>query len=248
VCEWANQFQILRESYNQSTGKDRDFYKQIRGKGEATGLYAPLMVIFTKCRELEQPQPELEHKVAANRFDLIAASYIFAEEKKRIEANGVYNAVGSLIEKYASLKDAYHARLRCSPYGFAAPNADDVKKDPSLNKNQDGTAKRPVPHHIDGLMQWLLEISGSVPSSAAYHPDLDPTSTKEYSPAGNFVTRSQYRAVSPVGDGRDGDVKEALIRCYLFENPGRFDMDFLSHYDQRTMLAMDRLLAKIKSN
>jgi hypothetical protein len=239
--ELADQIQKLREEYNKNCGKDREAYNQLRKKNTGDGLYAPMMILFTKDPELEcghgpkAPRP-------AKELDPIKNCYIFADEKRKIEANPAYREVMQCVKRYDALKYAYRACLRCSPYGFLPPSYWAVEYGHSTNRNPDGTVMRPRPRHVEDLMQWILEVCGCVPSSAVYRPDLDPTSTREFRPGNNFLTRTQYRALCP------RDEKEALIRCYLFENPGRFDEDFVSDYDQPLRLFIDRIKGKFKRN
>lgn len=245
ACSWADQFQQHREAYNQSVGKDKGLQELIPRGNAATGFYAPVMLTFTKCRELEHPEEQVQRPHAATAFDLIARTYMFDDERLLIDHNRVYNRVGELINEYACLTNAYHARLRCSPYGYAAPRWDEVLENPDLLKNK---KNHPVPHHIHWLMRWLLAVSGCIPVEGEFRPSPDPMSKTVYAPHPSFIAHTQYRAISPRGTGKDGDVQEALARCYLFENPGNFDQQFLLYYSQKAILTTQRILAKFQRN
>lgn len=248
ACSWANGFQQSRVEHNVRTGKDKGLSALIpKGKG-ATGLYAPVMMIFTKCREVEQPEAVVQKLPAMNAFDFVARTYVFDEERSWIDNNRVYNRVGELMSQYDCLTNAYHSRLRCSPYGFAAPNADQVKENPDLQYDENSNKLYPKPKHIDLLLRWLLEASGCIPVGAEYRPSPDPMSKTVYKPHPNFVCHTQYRALAPRGTGKDADVHEALARCYLFENPGYFDQQFLMYYAQKAILTARRWESRIKRN
>jgi len=113
--------------------------------------------------------------------------------------------------------------------------------------------QQPAHQHIDMLMRWLLMVSGCVPIPAEYRPYADPTSIQVYQYMNKYIlSHTQYRMLNPgatasVSD-KDADLHEALARCYLFENPGKFDSSMLSNYDNWAMLLIDRMNAKRKRN
>lgn len=248
ACSWADQFQQYRESYNQSIGKDKGLKDLVPKADSATGFYAPVMLAFTKCRELEHPEESVQRAVSKKAFDLIAHTYMFDEERLLIDRNQVYNKVGELMKEYACLISAYHARLRCSPYGYAARVASYYKENPDLLFDEGEKQNHPKPKNIDKLMRWLLAVSGCIPVEGEFRPSPDPMSKTVYAPHPSFITHTQYRAISPRGTGKDGDVQEALARCYLFENPGNFDQQFLLYYSQKAILTTQRILAKFQRN
>ena len=248
ACSWANEFQQYRESYNQSIGKDKGLKELVPKADSATGFYAPVMLTFTKCRELEHPEESVQRAVAKKAFDLIARTYMFDEERLLIDRNQVYNKVGELMKEFACLISAYHARLRCSPYGYAARKAADYKEKPELLFDEGEKQNHPKPKNIDKLMRWLLAVSGCIPVEGEFRPSPDPAVKTVYAPHPSFIAHTQYRAISPRGAGKDGDVQEALARCYLFENPGKFDQQFLLYYSQRAILTTQRFKAKFQRN
>lgn len=206
VCKWASQFQDIRQEYWKNAvaaGIKESFNNE---------CFAPVMILYTKCPELENPGDKIKMPAMA---DLIKASYIFRQERHEIDRTQVYKAVGSQFEKYDNLKNVYVSRLRCSPYGFAAGLVE-----PQL----------PRPVHVDDLMRWILSVTGCIDPEAKYYPDLvDRHTVLEKS--NNFIVRPQYRAQVPAGAGSEGDLREALNRCFLFENPGVVDTALVSSYD-----------------
>lgn len=231
ACSWANQFQQLRDSQTN---------RNVPGKTKG-GLYAPVMLIFNKCPDLEVP--ELAPPIRpATQFDSILSTYAFDMERQLIDADPVYQRVGQQIGQYGALNNAYHARLRVSPYGFAAPNELKIAENPSLNLDEAGNIRHPKPKHVAELMNWLLEATGCIPVDAKYYPDPSDEDRCCEAP-GNFSEKAQYRVLPPSGKGKDGDIREALLRCYLFENPNSTDISILESYDQRAVLLGERIKA-----
>ena len=196
------------------------------------------MLIFNKCPDLEMTEQSPPVR-PTTQFDSILTTYVFDDERLRIDAddaNKVYKKVGEQISRYGALSNAYHARLRVSPYGFAAPN----ELNPSLNLDDSGNVRRPKPHHVAELMNWLLETAGCIPADAKFYPD--PTNEDRYCAyPGNFSQKTQYRALPPFSVEKDGDIREALLRCHLFENPSAADIRILENYDQRAVLLGERI-------
>lgn len=237
ACSWAEEFQSLREKWTQDVGRIPATLNKKNG-----GLFAPVMLIFNKCPDLEIPEQAPPVR-PTTQFDSILTTYVFDDERLRIDANGanaVYKRVGEQISRYGALSNAYHARLRVSPYGFAAPNELKIKEDPSLNLDDSGNVRRPKPHHVAELMNWLLETTGCIPADAKYCPD--PTNEDRYCAyPGNFSQKTQYRVLPPFSGEKDGDIREALLRCHLFENPSAADISILENYDQRAVLLGERI-------
>lgn len=248
ACSWANAFEELRESYNRASGKDKGLHSLIPRGNTATGLYAPVILCFTKSPDLEETQNHSEKPGVKGKFDLIARTYVFDDERSILNRNQVYSRIGELMSQYVFLKNAYSARLRCSPYGFAAPSEVAVKENASLQLDENGNIRRPKPKHIDLLMQWLLKTSGCIPVDAMYHPSLDSNSKTVFHPHPNLITHTQYRSLPPRGTGKNADVNEALARCYLFENPGYFDKQYLLYYSQNAILTKERIMTKFRRN
>ena len=217
VCSQANTFQKLR---HEKTGRD----------------FIPTMLLFTKCKELEK-----ENKVSADDKNMLRPMervYMFREEKRIIDENGIYQAVCNAFNETHQLARAYHAMLRCSPFGGDAPTQEDMDKglkQPTI----------PTPRNIDQLMHWLLMVSGCVPVEA------------EYCPSGNgeggalrlndyYIGRVQCRAERPEDEWRSmapWNFRETLSRWRLFENPGILDQMILEDYGQsKSVMLMHKML------
>ena len=243
VCSWGNQFQELRAEQRRTT------------IGE-TG-YAPVMVLFTKDKILEEGMEPATDEAKLDPFNRIARTYIFDAERQKIDANEIYTSVGNTMRRYQHLKEVYLARLRCSPFGFAAPEKGELQAKGELtekdrftegnasNPDENKAVMKPKPRHIDQLMRWILSVSGCIPTDAAYHPSPDPLDLTLFMPEYNFLTRPQYRTMRPGGTGKNADVLEALSRCYLFENPGHWDQEFLKNYDRKALLRTIRIRAML---
>lgn len=208
VCKWADEFQKLR------------YQREEAIPGHVPG-FAPIVVLYTKCVELENPPAE-GAKTYNVGFDLVKRAYMFHYEGLCIDDNPIYAFVGEQLRQYDSLKKSYQARLRVSPIGFRAPARDDDDFDPN-------NLRIPEPKQIDKLMRWILEISGCIPTDAAYQPNLQ--SNQTIRPEKNFITRVQYRHENPgKGGSEDERFKEGLARVHLFENPGYFDDGYVRNY------------------
>ena len=239
ACSWAEKFQQLREKWNRDEGRI-----PVSLAKKSSGLFAPVMLIFNKCPDLEIPE-QVPPVRPTTQFDSILLTYVFDRERQLIDANPVYQRVGQQIGQYGALNNAYHTRLRVSPYGFAAPNELKIAEDPSLNLDDTGSIRRPKPKHVAELMNWLLETTGCIPVDGKYYPD--PSDNDRYCEfSSNFSQKAQYRTISPSGDGKDGDIREALLRCHLFENPNPTDINILENYDQRAVLLGERIKAFLK--
>lgn len=211
VCSWADEFQKLR-------------YQRETTLGHTPG-YAPIMVLYTKCTELENP-PE-EAPIHSLGFDLVKQSYMFHYEGLCIDDNPIYAFVGKQLKQYDSLKESYQARLRVSPFGFYAP----AKDNPDFDMNN---LRHPEPKQIDRLMQWILEVSGCVPVEAEFRPTLGVAQVIK--PERNFITRVQYRHENPgKGGSADERFREGLARVHLYENPGYFDDGYVRNYNKTIM-------------
>lgn len=217
VCGQVDTFQKLRK---EKTGRD----------------FIPTILLFTKCRELEK-----NNKVCADNTSVLRPLekvYMFREEKRIIDENGIYQAVCNAFNDSHQLARAYHAMLRCSPFGYDAPVMEDVesgKKKPSV----------PMPRHIDRLMHWILMVSGCVPVEAEFFPSLSGAGgslkLSDY-----YIDRVQCRSERPEDEWRNKmapwNHREALARWALFENPGFVDRMILEDYGQsRAVMAIHKL-------
>jgi len=262
---WTNEIQKLRQAYHQTHNRDKGLTQKIKGSDGVKALSAPIMILYTKCPDLEEPEANPLPMSRAEAHDRIARTYMYDKERRKIDGHQSYRYLGERLAKYDMVANAYQARLRCSPFGFAAPNEKDVVENPdkyeyTIVKNEKtGVEEKvynlpaPQPKHIDMLMRWLLMVSGCVPIPAEYRPYADPTSIQVYQYMNKYIlSHTQYRMLNPgatasVSD-KDADLHEALARCYLFENPGKFDSSMLSNYDNWAMLLIDRMNAKRKRN
>lgn len=218
ICNQADTFQRLRK---EKTGRD----------------FIPTMLLFTKCWDLEK-----NNKVRAAATNILRPTekvYMFREEKRIIDENSIYQAVCNAFNETHQLARAYHAMLRCSPFGYAAPGLADVasgKKKPEI----------PTPKNIDHLMHWLLMVSGCVPVEASYCPSVTgeggALKLNDY-----YINRVQCRAERPDDEWRNTmsawNYREALSRWRLFENPGSLDRMILEDYGQsRAVMAIHKLV------
>ena len=241
VCSWANAFQEMRAEYKQKTENESS-------QQGSYGNYAPMMVLFTKCKELED-NPDPNMRVAPlNIMDRIASTYTFRDERRYIEANEVCRLVGQRINDYDKLRTVYRARLRCSPYGFPAPNETTMEKDKNANKDANGNIVYPRPQNIAKLMRWILSVSGCIATGATYRPSPSEDSKQILEADYNFIRRPQYLPQCPKGEGKNGDILEALSRCFLFENPGKYDKLLVQNYDQPWILRWHRFKKRYDSN
>lgn len=214
VCRWADEFQKMRASHNE------------------VKTYAPTMVLFTKCKELEVAQ---ESPLPKKMLLPLAQMYSLKDEKRRIEANNLYRFVCDQFDQFGQLKKAYHAMMRCSPFGYMAPSEND--------RRNGAQAHAPTPKNIDVLMNWLLSVVGCIPTEASYaiSPADVPYRLDKF-----CISRPQLRSQNP-GNGKEiGDVEESMARCALFENPGHFDESFVANYASWAVLARYRAESKIK--
>lgn len=201
VCTWADEFQKLRMNE------------------QHTESCAPMMVLFTKCKELESGE---NRAVEAKRFvDPIQQVYMFHSEKQEIDQHEIYRFAMRNFNDVGELSKAYHAVLRTSPYGYAAP---------SEMQAADGTkeAHLPKPINIDRLMRWILSVTGCIPTQATYRAFEG--SGAPYKLRKDFcIERVQLRHEEPLSND------EALARCALFENPGAQDRYYVENHNESAL-------------
>lgn len=217
VCRWTDTFQKMRASEN------------------GVETYVPTMMLFTKCKDLEAPAAV--EKTERNLLP-IAQTYSLRKEKQQIVGNKLYNFVREQFNEFGQLSRAYHAMMRCSPFGYAAPSKQD------LEEGYTGEQHSPRPKNVDILMRWLLSVSGCIPTEAEYRRDpLSPTPPFRLN---NFcISRPQLRTQNPLVNQ---ELEESLARCALFENPGRFDERMLVQYDTPWQLVFTRMESKLRPN
>ena len=218
VCRWADEFQKMRASHNQ------------------VKTYVPTMLLFTKCKDLEDGTvAPLSRRILLP----LERMYTLKEEKQHIAGNNLYRFVCDQFNEFGQLRKAYHAMMRCSPYGYKAPSENDLKH---------GTAEvhPPMPKNIDQLMYWLLCVAGCIPTEATFA--ISPTDVP-YRLDKFCISRPQLRNENPGLENSKkyapiNDVEEAMARCALFENPGKFDKDFVANHGDKWRLVWSRTKAK----
>lgn len=211
VCNWADQFQKMRAQHN---GLD---------------TYVPTMVLFTKCEELEDPNaavPPMRPLLPLDRM------YLLKSEKQQIAGNKMYQFVSERFSNYGQLDKAYHAMMRCSPFGYNAPDAEVLRE--TKKAGSDIPYHIPMPKNIDYLMRWLLSVTGCIPTEASFSRSINDV---PYVLRNFCITRPQLRSQNPglVADktyGTIGDIEESMARCALFENPGHFDREYVGKHDK----------------
>lgn len=185
VCSWVENFQKMRCNFL------------------GTRDPAPVMLLYTKCAELEERGVE---EIPSTTFRNV--KYVFESEQAHIENKPIYHFPLQRFQKMDLMRSAYVAALRCSPYGYAAPSK-------LAAKEQEIPVQLPVPYHIDSLMRWLLVLIGAIPVNAQkfrFHGGEAEGTLDNY-----YLQRPQYRRESPMDDD------EAVARYYLFLNPGKQD-------------------------
>lgn len=220
VCRWADEFQKMRASHNQ------------------VKTYVPTMLLFTKCKDLEEPDGA---SVQTRMLPPLEQMYCLKDEKQAIARNNLYNFVCQQFDQFGQLQRAYHSMMRCSPFGYKAPSENDLK--------QGGVeAHMPTPRNIDHLMRWLLSVAGCIPTDASYalNPMAVPYKLHDF-----CISRPQLRRNNPGCanhklHGTINDIEESMARCTLFENPGYFDREFVGRHDQPGRLAALRFEARTR--
>lgn len=259
TCKWVNKMQQLLQQ---------------RGNKQ---MYVPTIILFTKCRQLENQSVSDENKTKMRAGNPIKAVYVFRDEQEAIEAIGnngnggfTYSRLLDNFNKYGGLATAYQAALRCSPYGYNAPSIDDVTKEiengklmdlkseyddlkrsgkegitaiENLEKRHPDRFPCTKPHNIDKLMRWVLCVAGCAPIKATYSPihgSIEGKHLEDY-----YIDRAQHRKQNPKSPA-NAEVDEAMARCVLFKNPGKYDVAFLKFYNQKSRLVMEKMRASVK--
>lgn len=240
-------------------------------------MYVPTIILFTKCRQLENQSVSDENKTKMRAGNPIKAVYAFRDEQEAIEAIGnngngssAYSRLLDKFNKHGGLANAYQAALRCSPYGYNAPSIGDVIDEirngslmdlkseyddltrsgmveitaiENLEKRHPGRFPCTKPHNIDKLMRWVLCVLGCAPIKATYSPihgSIEGKHLEDY-----YIDRAQHRKQNPKSPA-NAEVDEAMARCVLFKNPGKYDVDFLKFYNQKSRLVMEKMRASVK--
>lgn len=219
ICDWVEEFQKMRSSKD-SSGDRND--------------YIPMILVLTKCKELEEGE---QIAVPAARINPIEQVYFLNEERRKIlSVKGLYRTVYNNFRDTGGLSSGYHAMLRCSPYGYPAPTRDDEKK---LNHVP---VSLPKPKNVDSLMRWLLSVSGCIPTEGEYRgaPDSAPVILNDF-----CISRLQIRNEAPASAQR---LEEALARCALFANPGKYDEEIVGNSYSRSAMIMTNWKIMLKPN
>lgn len=207
TCKWADEFQKLLVKNGQKK------------------TYVPAMLLFTKCRELEAGE---EAPAARQAVNAIRNCYLFRKEEGAISSNSSYKHAMDQFQMIGGLKQSFHAVLRSSPYGYAAPAYDVANRNPELKE----TVHAPTPKNLDSLMRWVLMVSGCIPVVGEYRPKMG-SNENAYS-LKYFVGRPQFRKENPECENLLATHKdmcqEAMARCVLFANPGCHDMGLVRNY------------------
>jgi hypothetical protein len=192
-----------------------------------------MMVVFTKCKELENSTEENLMERKFHNPKRAAEVYSLKTEREHIDSSPVYKEVGEMVQVYENLQNAYVARLRMSPFGMNVEKEDVYLEDNSVNKNPDGSIKYPKPRQVDKLMHWLMVITGCVPAPAVFVPNpMAPEHVHKLSDV--YVRRPQYRFWAPQGRTYEERVDEAMCRAYLFENYSEVDAGYIINYDDKS--------------
>ena len=181
--------------------------------------YVPTLIQITKDAELERQNEPWQVRTGLPLEKL----YCFQAEREFIARNRVYNSVMEVVAGNERLRKAYHAMLRCSPFGYMAPSREDLDRDPTIPYHA------PEAKNVEETMRGILKLVGVLPAAGALEVgDEGATLTRpDY-----HIGRVQYRSDKP----KDGEMlEEALCRCTLFENPGYFDAQVLETYDEGWM-------------
>ena len=218
VLGWVREIQKIRAEYRKNI--------------EMPGDYAPVMVLFTKSREIEASNYQEQTARKENR----AQYYLFPEEEAAIRTNTEWKEVLDSIGNDPQLKNAYCAQLRCSPYGYASPKVVDQEN-----------IQRPNPKNVDKLLRWLLYATGLVsmdltkyglgednyvipPENRLLLPDAklvrdNPKMVIPYS--GTLLERIRWYNEKPYMPA----VAVAMLRRKLFTNAQPADRDYVRFMD-----------------
>lgn len=216
VCQWTSEFQ------------------QMRAERSGVNTFVPTMLLFTKCKDLENAEQAPAPAQRSLPFDEM---YMLNDEKRGIAGNRLYNFVCEQFNEHIQLNKAYHAMMRCSPYGYPAITEAALDKHPDYDNSL-----RPTPKNIDRLMRWLLSVSGCIPTEAKYQRinAAAPVRLNNY-----CISRPQLRSQNPLEGAL---LQESMARCALFENPGKFDKSIVGTYDSAAAKIVVKLDMKLHPN
>lgn len=159
VIQWARDIQKLRSD--------------MRRHYEQPGDYAPMMILFTKGRDIEEKDAQEMTARKGNN----AVYYIYPEEVAAIrKKNDEWQEIMENLGADEQLRQAYFAQLRCSPFGYTSPKVNTADK-----------VQLPSPKNVDKLLTWLLYATGLAPM------DL----SKEQLGTDNYMTPPENRRLLP---------------------------------------------------
>lgn len=200
-----NQVNVTIDSVNTLQG--------LHAKKRGSNAHIPMIVVYTKCAELEQEETLPNPGQLPGGFG-VAATHMFCGEWKKIREDEAYRYVFEQLNQSEHTKDAFKAALRCSAYGYPAPTQMDVKT---------GAAHHaPRPLYVDHLMKWILAVCCCIPVEGEFRKTFN--SSCGWSEPNNFFSRLQLRKEKPIS------FAEALARTIMFANPGNIDEKFVQSY------------------
>lgn len=199
---------------------DIDHIQRVCQEYRGDRYYIPVLRIYTKCRELEYPE-EYQKEVLPPYVKSQAFTSLLAEEQWAVTRNPTRSIIERMYQNAGNLSKGYSAAMRCSAYGH------DNSGWWSSEKNG-YEPHPPQPKNIHLLMQWLLTATGCIPV------ELEGVQCR--------AGRRQFRAENPAIDGDDFR-EEALLRQYLFENVGAFDVEVT-----RADSVLKRLMLRARMN
>ena len=244
VCNQVERFQQLRARI-----KKQEIRAQGKPVDDNMALQAPVILLYTKCKELEEQKGDnhifVDGRSATREGERYHMNlYSLLDEEKAISENAFYRAIITQMGN-CGLNKGYYATLRCSPYGYHAPSLDDVSSTENPKK-----AQTPSPRNVDRLMIWLMQAAGCSSVDGEFIPGL--AERTGYPMKNYYFSRQQYRDERPERDSGDeySAMKEAIARYILFINPSDQDFAELSYYAQyhrpRCSESDDSLMERIK--
>ena len=117
-----------------------------RGRKDWYDSRVPVLLLFTKCENLEKATEE-ELRQSGRE-----GHYLFASEQAVLDNEVFFQEVLQHISRARDLNECYRAALRCSPYGAVV----DEKKDNAV-------PVQPKPKNVDLMMKWILRVTGCAP-------------------------------------------------------------------------------------
>jgi hypothetical protein len=214
----------------------KEIQEQRLANCDAVG-FVPMMVLFTKCKELEDEDANFH--VEMQELMPHEKIHLFASEVQKMKFAPNKQIYKNLSDKIDDMESAYYAQLRCSPYGFAAS--------PRPEGHEGSNERLPNPRNVEKLASWLLYVTGCLPVKLANYADMDnyyvepPLCRNQRADellnvnlarASMFGLLPNKSALMPVA-------MNAVVRCYLFKNPDFYDENYTNHYNEPFNLLAD---------